>query len=137
MNEPQEPAEPSHDGVLEVLIGLLNSIENQTDGRVTQGVTLCVKGLLISGTVVSRKDFLQEHPVLEQLDETFEKLTSEGVMQKPNSSDPLYFIHLKDAHIFGAANTQIPSTSTGMYWRGRLSSVDGFFMGKIQTQNAS
>jgi len=124
------PTDPT-DVTLELLVRILNDVEDSTDGRVTEGITLCVKGMLISGVIVSRKEFFRSHPVLEQVDETFEKLEADGTIPKKNKSDPVYFIHLRNAHIFAPGQRPIPTDPTGTFWRGRLASVDGFFLGRL------
>jgi len=129
-NEPQDF--PFHDGVLELVVDLINRIEEQSDGRVSEGITLCVKGMLISGIIISRKEFLRSHPVVDEIGESIDRLQNEGKIPKPSENDPICFIHLKNARVFAPGAPPIPTDKNGTYWRGRLDSIDGFFLGRLE-----
>lgn len=44
--------------------------------------------------------------------------------------DDIQYIHLKDAFVYHG-NSSIPTSGTGVYWRGRIDRVDGFIFGKL------
>jgi hypothetical protein len=52
-------------------------------------------------------------------------------MPKRQPGDPIYFIHLRNAHIFAPGQPPIPTSPHGTFWRGRLASVDGYFLGRL------
>jgi hypothetical protein len=85
--------------------------------------------MLISGIVVSARDYALHNVWTEALDESDRKsdpsdtaLTSDG------------FIHLKEAFFFLPGHASLPTKGDGVYWRGRLDRVDGFFFGTIRNE---
>jgi len=128
--ESTPPPVPQLDGLLYVLVGVVNAANNKTDGTTPLEVTLLVKGTIVSGTIVSRRDYVLANPVLESIDEVIESEAKKDGSPRPASKD---FIHLKDARIFAPGQPPIPSTDpTGFFWRIRLSSVDGFTVGGLK-----
>lgn len=108
------------------------------------GVTLTIHGLLISGNIISYQKYLEgiaqgfesatgNQEIGQILAESFRNASQEymeirreeGLEELP---PPLY-IHLSDAR-FMSGNTIVQK---GVYWRGRLDEVDGFFLGIIQS----
>ena len=101
------------------------------------GITLNVKGTIISGDLITSNQYFKEisketadvengkllGEVLSQINRIVEEATTE---QQERSSK---FIHLKNARFFSASNS-IPSNK-GIYWRGRLSEIDGFTLGLL------
>ena len=99
-----------------------------------QGITLAVNGLLISGKIISERDFILSNGVLNTLDEITEELAREAagfgdVERSPHE----FFIHLKEAKIFAPGQKPIPNDGDGdgVFWRVKLSSVDGFLMASL------
>lgn len=133
---------PEVDELLRVLVRLINSASG-----LEVGLTLAVKGLLISGTAISWRDYYKGTAgyirdatrgsesegvadsiasIFDALVEGQEKLEAED----PTAKDaPPNFIHLKQARVFTGADP-IPREQ-GMWWRGRLSEVDGFTVGNV------
>lgn len=129
---PIQPPSPHRDRLLELVIIAVNAANDSTDGRTVQGITLAVNGLLISGKIISEKDFLLSNKTLNALDEIVEESAREttGGGKMPRSPHE-FFIHLKNAKVFAFGGNPIPSQGDGAFWRVRLSSVDGFFMNTL------
>jgi hypothetical protein len=85
-------------------------------------ITLQVGGLLISGLLISEELYFKHAFIsLENKISTFPKLS------ESSQSFPYAFIHLADTRITSGGST-IPQGEYGVYWRGKLESVDGFFL---------
>jgi hypothetical protein len=93
---------------------------------VEQGMILNVGGLIISGILVSIKKYGEGAPVLKDV------MKKAGLEAKPAKVfKETEYIHLKDARIFIAGQAPLPVE--GMWWRGKISSVDGFSFGTLET----
>ena len=96
------------------------------------GITLLLNSGVVSGTVISANAYFEQlikdlELSLEQSPPLAEVLHS---MLPNNSGDNLpNFIHLKDAKIYLGERT-IPN-GAGVLWRGRISQVSGFTMGRL------
>ena len=122
--------ESSSDDFLRMLIKIVN------EGCVNFGVTLNVKGNVVSGTLINAKVYIdkfgemfakglsRENPN-QDLMETF-SLDAES----PSVSD---FIHLDNATIHQTFNPEpMPSSiQAAALWIGRLSEIDGFILGEL------
>lgn len=129
------------DWFLQTLVGLANA------KAMSCAITLGVGGWLISGQLIGGKRYFtlwaeafergiqmtpgesvsKADPILkaiEVLDGIYEKPADDPVMQNPS------YIHLEDARFFGAG-LMTPS-SEGVLWRGKLASVDGFWLGQLR-----
>jgi hypothetical protein len=110
-------------------------------------VTLSVGGSLISGRIISRDEYMKSltdslrEDISKWRDEAKEFLESRifEPMTRPLDKEgegyevkKTQYIHLKDARVFNTAGRPIPSGADGFLWRGRISSVDGFSMGKLE-----
>ena len=131
------------DFVLQTLINLVNSIDG-----VEIKITLQVSGMLVSGLLTGGKQYFKEFGRLfsaeytdpasqSSIEEGFASLGEifndhlEGTEERP----PSQFVHLKDAQFFQVSGPPIPSES-GVLWRGKISSVGGYFLGTlIASQN--
>ena len=86
-------------------------------------ITLFVHGLLVSGLIVG-------------MDEFYQISFGEGPKEADEAEIPARprFIHLKDAKIFrgGSAGLITRPGGEGFPWRGRLSSVDGYLLGRME-----
>ncbi|GGC82009.1 hypothetical protein GCM10007216_10680 [Thalassobacillus devorans] len=98
-------------------------------------ITLNINGALVTGTTISAQSYF------DKISESFEdgndvaqslsdQLKSASETAEKSSSDEARFIHLKEAQVYcGDSN---PTPSKGKFlWRGKLSEVDGFFLGTI------
>lgn len=119
----------SKDSVLEFFVKASNKHDFSLD------ITLNVKGSVISGTMVSAKEYF------DALSETFEdgseiaqalseqlSIASESV--ESNGDAEAHFIHLKNTKVYIGDSKSTPSKGQ-ILWRGKLNEIDGFFLGKI------
>lgn len=96
-------------------------------------VVLNVRGTVITGELISFQTYRTEQT-------RFENLTSAPV--ESSTSDKLFdneyhYIHLRNACFLLDSRLTISFPGKGLLWRGRLSSVDGFAIGKLQTSAIS
>ncbi|WP_257347620.1 gas vesicle accessory protein GvpU [Pseudalkalibacillus decolorationis] len=123
------------DSILEFFVNASNKHDFALD------ITLNVSGAVVSGTMVSAKEYF------ETLSETFEDgsdiaqevssqlaATSESVDSISNGGAD--FIHLKNTRVYCGDNKPTPSKGK-ILWRGKLSEIDGFFLGKISDSKSS
>ncbi|MFP2911402.1 gas vesicle accessory protein GvpU [Pyxidicoccus sp. 3LFB2] len=130
--------QPEVDWYLESLVHIV------TASKVSMGVTLSVGGTVITGQLISGKEFLELSAG--QVSDVFKRL---GVSEESaksikesfsNPAQKLYreeadpqptgygYIHLKNARIVAGASSH---TLGGSIWRSRLSAVDGFSLGEL------
>jgi hypothetical protein len=123
------------DSILEFFVQAANKHDFTLD------ITLNVNGSVISGTLVSAKDYF------DALSENFEdgsdvaqKLSDElvkaGETVEENSSTEANFIHMRNTKVYCGDSKATPSKGK-ILWRGKLSEVDGFFLGKISESKSS
>ncbi len=126
---------PGKDSILEFFVQASNKHDFSLD------ITLNVAGAVITGTLVSAKEYF------DSLSETFEdgsdvaqKLSEElakaGESVEENHSTEANFIHLKNTKVYCGDSKPTPSKGKIM-WRGKISEVDGFFLGKIAESKSS
>ncbi|WP_409293114.1 gas vesicle accessory protein GvpU [Peribacillus sp. SCS-37] len=116
------------DNILEFLVQAANKHDFELD------ITLNVKGAVITGTMISAKEYFSS------LSETFEdgndiaQAISEQMAQAGESSQKenseANFIHMKEAKVYCGDSKPTPSKGK-ILWRGKLAEIDGFFLGKI------
>lgn len=114
-------------------------------------LTVQLGGILVSGFVIPGKQYFEEFsseysnavaeavPQAKELAATYKQYLSQyGVAVYPEKDDkepddtaplPVY-IHMKDAHVFTSGANPIPG-NRGVFWRGRISEVSGFFLGHL------
>jgi hypothetical protein len=123
---------PNTDWFLEMLVEMVNGKDSCV------GITLSVGGSIISGKLISGHKYFEEFAAdfCKQIPNcTAESLTGFASLgdsyksENTGESMPLRYIHLKDAKIFQSGETTIPSS--GILWRGKLDSIDGFFLGYL------
>ncbi|TYR79740.1 hypothetical protein FZC66_11355 [Priestia megaterium] len=104
------------------------------------GVTLNINGLVVSGTLIGARAYydgiiesykeLNDRTMSKILTKKFSDLKDGYLKQKQeqedkdNKGNSATFIHLKEAKYLGANHQSISNKST--WWRGRISSIDGF-----------
>ncbi|MGD6796135.1 gas vesicle accessory protein GvpU [Metabacillus indicus] len=119
----------SKDSVLEFFVQASNKHDFALD------ITLNVNGAVISGTMISAKEYF------DTLSETFEdgsevaqnlseQLSRASESIEENGSGEAHFIHLKNTKVYIGDSKSTPSKGQ-IIWRGKLSEVNGFFLGKI------
>jgi hypothetical protein len=125
------------DFVLDLLIGMVEDAEKADAGETSKqaiAITLNVGGLLVSGELISSKAYINEFmggalrdkikSVLREHDEFRRE-----VENAPKGEDDS--IHLRDARFLVPGQPPIPGVGNGVLWRGRLDSVEGFFLGML------
>ncbi|WP_404459126.1 gas vesicle accessory protein GvpU [Sutcliffiella horikoshii] len=117
------------DSILEFFVQAANNYDFSLD------ISLNVNGAVISGTLISAKDYF------EAMSETFEdgneiaqkiseQLAATGESFESSKGAEANFIHLKNTKVYCGDSKPTPSEGK-ILWRGKLSEVDGFFLGRI------
>lgn len=115
---------------------------------VSIGITLMVQGTVVSGDLVSGRVYFEglarevrdigtgdaAEAYAATLDKGAEmypvmKLRHESDDPDDDKADPAY-VHLRNAHVLSSSGA--PIQGINVWWRGRLSSVDAFWMGTIR-----
>jgi hypothetical protein len=124
---------------------LAELVRRANEGGLSIGVTLSVGGTLISGILVGGhryfEGFADDIAAAAGDAETAGRARAffrspaamyrsdrRGAREVAADPEPLAYIHLENARFFGGAGSPIPGEK-GVYWRGKLSSVDGFALG--------
>jgi hypothetical protein len=103
-------------------------------------VTLTVGGNLVSGILISAdafldkwaEDFSANFTSDNGTDESMKKLVLSwkfGLNVDSNDLPPAQLIHLEDAEVYSSSGR--PILPGGSLWRGKISSVDGFNLGRL------
>lgn len=119
------------DEILSFFVQAANHYDFSTD------ITLHVKGTLVTGTIVSAasyfsnlKDSISEkNDVAKQLKEALKQAEESADTKQSNAE----YIHLKNMSTYLAENKTTPANSD-LLWRGKISEVDGFFLGRISDE---
>lgn len=125
-NKINQISEPEKDKVLVHLIKQIEEAEKNTNLSEDEkyiNIILNVHGMIVSGELVSYKiyvdGFIPSKTDTEQ-DETIVE------------SEDRNYIHLRNVKFYLSSGNPIPSNeSKEMFWRGRLSSIDGFSLAKL------
>jgi hypothetical protein len=127
---------PQKDWFLQFLVNTANKSQFEL------AITLNVGGFLVSGTLAGVKqyfaDFGADFATLfdagkgaEGIKATFQKIGDEcSCVSKAEPAESPSYIHLKNARFFDAQGNSIQG-SHGVWWRGRISEVQGFFPGTL------
>ena len=102
------------------------------------GVTLTIGGRVISGNLISHQAYFDK--LAEDVSAPFAKTASEETAETmknlilaykpgaPEEGEPApQYLHLKDCQFF---NNGVQHAGTGPLWRGKISAVDGFTLGR-------
>jgi|GEM_PF-696268 len=107
------------------------------------GVTLNIKGLIITGFIISQSNYFEslisglkstdqdseiKDSLLEFLSGLKEKLTAKPKQQ--SSHEHPKFIHLRNVKIYPSEGRGMPTYGDAL-WRGLIDSVDGFALGEM------
>ncbi|MCC8537358.1 gas vesicle accessory protein GvpU [Xanthomonas axonopodis pv. poinsettiicola] len=131
----------SVDWYLQKLVGIANASNTQF------GITLFVEGVIVSGQLVSGKQyfeaFAQEFSAAfpgsdEEKEDIRLAFASHASIYDAaaddddgqQSSAPPQFIHLIDARCFSPGGQPLPS-NRGVLWRGKVNAVSGFTLGSL------
>ncbi|WP_261131312.1 gas vesicle accessory protein GvpU [Bacillus sp. Marseille-Q3570] len=123
------------DSILEYFVKAANT------GDFSLDVTLNVNGSVISGTMISAKEYFEElSGKLEDGSEIAKKL-SEDLAEASEAADShdggeANFIHLKNTRVYCGDSKPTPSKGK-ILWRGKLEQINGFFLGKISDSKSS
>lgn len=134
-------APDTRDWFLQSLIDLVNGREIEI------GLTLQVGGFLVSGLLVSGHQYFKGFGA--EFARTFDdpELTEDiqrayarwgGIYTAPKgvgeTFTKVHFVHLKNARFFNTAGEPVPSNMS-VWWRGRVSEIDGFFLGMLSEKS--
>ena len=113
------------DNILEFFVQAANKHNFSLD------ITLNVKGAVITGTMVSAKEYFNTlSEILEEGNEiaqaVSEQLGKAGEEAEANPDSEAYFIHVKNTKVYCGDSKPTPSKGE-ILWRGKLTEVDGFF----------
>lgn len=119
------------DPVLQAIVDASLNIGDATDGRVDSPIILNVGGMIVSGRIISAREFMLSDPLTNAILEEAEKLnpSSEGIADISLNDGPNY-IHLSGARFFTPGLKPAPANDN-IYWRGRIADVSGFSFGRI------
>jgi hypothetical protein len=128
------------DNDVEPIDGLLRMfVEWANDFDMEIGITLSVNGCLLSGKLISGDkcvDLIMNTFATGlrsaghiKVADAVDKGVEASKPQKEEQAKPIY-IHLKDVRFFYGG--QPVSPDQGFFWRGKLSSVDGFAIGSLE-----
>ncbi len=136
LNKLSSDKAPAKDWFLQFLVNLAN--RNQFE----LGITLNVGGFLIAGTLVGAKRYFEEfgedfaasfeagtNPI--DIKSFFKKIGEECacVSNREHTESPSY-IHLKNAMFYTLQGNPMQANG-GVWWRGRISEVQGFVPGNL------
>ena len=134
----QMVADLTADWFLQQLVEMVNKNEG-----LGFNVTLNVGGFLVSGILAGGKEYFKgfgkEFSVYAGNDEEARRDLAESMAQwgkiydnrdKEENPSPPTYIHLRDAKFFQTSGNPIPG-NRGVWWRGRVSAVDGFILGTL------
>ncbi|KAB7708967.1 gas vesicle protein GvpU [Bacillus aerolatus] len=117
------------DSILEFFVQAANKHDFSLD------ITLNVKGAVITGTIISAKEYFDTlSEIFEDGDEVAQMLSDQlvdaGEAAQSQDNPEACFIHMKDTKVYCGDSKPTPSKGE-ILWRGKLSEIDGFFLGKI------
>lgn len=134
-------ASDNRDWFLQSLIDLVNGREIEI------GLTLHAGGFLVSGLLVSGHQYFtgfgaefartfNDAELTEDIQRAYARWG--GIYTVPKAPGETFtkanFIHLKNARFFNTAGEPIPANMS-VWWRGRVSEIDGFFLGMLSEQS--
>ena len=120
---------PSKDNILEFLVLAANKHDFNLD------ITLNVKGAVITGTMISAKEYFRSlsgtfedgNDIAQMLSE---QLNQAGEVAQNSDDTVVNFLHMKETKVYCGDSKPTPSKGQ-ILWRGKLSEIDGFFLGRI------
>ncbi|MGM7701472.1 gas vesicle accessory protein GvpU [Pseudalkalibacillus sp. Hm43] len=123
------------DNVLEYFVKASNT------GDLSLDITLNVNGAVVSGTMISAKEYFEAlSGKLENGNDISQKLSEELAAASEATDEyndaEANFIHLKNTRVYCGDSKPTPSKGK-ILWRGKLDQIDGFFLGKISESKSS
>lgn len=117
------------DPLLKMIAEISTKLGDSSQGRFETGITLQIGGLLVTGNIISARQYFLEHPLTDKILEVKEVLDKTDPLAEQPDKDGPHFVHLSGARYFIPGQPPIPTQGEGVYWRGRLSEVAGFSFG--------
>ncbi len=118
--------EPEKDKVLVLLIKQIEEAEennNLSEEEKYIDIILNVHGMIVSGELVSYKTYV---------DGFIQPKTDNEQDETAVESEDRSYIHLRNVKFYLSAGNPIPANdSKEIFWRGKLSSIDGFSLAKL------
>ena len=142
MKRSAKEAAPQRDWFLQFLVNMANK------NRFKMEITLNVGGFLISGTLAGAKEYFADFGSdfaasfeagknSEEIKTTFRKIGDEcACVSHSEQTDAPSYIHLKNAGFFDAQGNSIQG-KRDVWWRGRISMVNGFMPGTLVSPGTS
>jgi hypothetical protein len=133
---------PRKDWFLQFLVNMANKSQFELQ------LTLNVGGFLVSGTLAGVKQYFADFGAdfaksfdagkgTEEIKETFKKVGDEcSCVSNAEPAESPSYIHLKDARFFDAQGHSIAGNRS-VWWRGRISEVQGFVPGTLSSSAVS
>jgi hypothetical protein len=125
------------DWFLQNLVNLVNARE------IELGITLNLGGFLVSGRLVSGQKYFggfgedlgstfNDPEIRRNVEQSYAQLGEiyTAGRKAGEAVAPPNYLHLMNARFFHTAGVPIP-TDGGVWWRGRISEVSGFFLGTL------
>jgi len=121
----------------------LQNLVNMVNARnIELGITLNSGGFLVSGLLVSGKKFFsglasdlsisfQDPEVRNSIEQSYAQIGEIYATGRGGETiAPPNYLHLMQARFFHTAGQPVPAAD-GVWWRGRISEVSGFFLGML------
>lgn len=109
----------------------------QVGGGLTVDVTLCTRGLIVSGVISTAQDFAndfarQVKAASGAKGADAQRIDAAFTLDPPSLGYTPNHIHLRGARFFSSTGATLPSSdSPGVFWRGRLDAIDGWWLGQL------
>lgn len=128
---------PQHtDPLLDLVAKISAQMGDDTQGRAEMPVVLHVGGLLITGRIISSRQFFLAHSLTDQILEVQARLAqAPPALADQLEDEGLVFIHLAGARFFVPGLPPIPDHDD-FYWRVNAAHVSGFSFGRLTMSDA-
>ena len=137
-SQPPPDEGPWKDWFLSLLVSMANST------GLSLPLTVTVDGFMVTGDLCSGMDFFNDFGesfsagAKNEGDKAAMKQTFVGLAadvynrsDRDDNEDYIGYLHLKDARFFSSPHSPMPG-NRGVFWRCRIGSVSGFFLGKLE-----
>jgi hypothetical protein len=129
-----EPKMSASDSLLELIVKLGLEADRTSEDSGAFSIILQCGGVLISGRVISERDFILANPVTELVGQLPTHLVHQGSEAPVPLIESLErkteYVHLRDATFLVPGQTPWPDPP--VFWRARLSSIEGFTIGSVR-----
>ncbi len=119
----------SVDPLLQFIVNAAEGLLDKTEGQTKTDITVMCGGMLVSGTICTPGDYMMSAPFTDMLRDLvgkFDDFLKIGRQESP------HLIHLTGVQFFRPGGSPLPPTEAlGVSWRGRLSEISGFNMGRM------